>query len=187
MKLSPVRNSKKLALSISKGFTLIELLVVIGILGILAAALVATIDPFEQLNKATDAKNENVLTEFQTALLRYYSIRGTMPWSDAVDFCVGGAATTAISNMTNLGTALPGCVTSLVTQGELKQAFTTATAALNAISLAAGTNNDVTMCYMPISKAKQKDPNTKFSNSGVETTGCKSQSSTGTSCYWCTR
>ena len=33
----------------SKGFTLIELLVVIGILGVLAAALIATIDPFEQI------------------------------------------------------------------------------------------------------------------------------------------
>ena len=34
---------------IQKGFTLIELLVVIGILGILATSLIATIDPFEQL------------------------------------------------------------------------------------------------------------------------------------------
>ena len=43
-----------------KGFTLIELLVVIGILGILAAALVATIDPFEQLNKAQDSTVKNM-------------------------------------------------------------------------------------------------------------------------------
>ena len=31
------------------GFTLMELLIVIGVLGILAAGLLAAIDPFEQL------------------------------------------------------------------------------------------------------------------------------------------
>jgi len=34
------------------GFTLMELLIVIGVLGILAAGLLAAIDPFEQLKKA---------------------------------------------------------------------------------------------------------------------------------------
>jgi len=33
----------------NKGFTLMELLIVIGVLGILAAGLLAAIDPFEQL------------------------------------------------------------------------------------------------------------------------------------------
>ena len=37
-----------------KGFTLIELLIVIAILGILAIALLATLDPFEQLRKSRD-------------------------------------------------------------------------------------------------------------------------------------
>ena len=61
--LNPRKNllSNVLCLVSNKaGFTLIELLVVIGILGILAAALVATIDPFEQLKKADDAKIKNI-------------------------------------------------------------------------------------------------------------------------------
>jgi prepilin-type N-terminal cleavage/methylation domain-containing protein len=53
------------------GFTLIELLVVIGILGILAAALIATIDPFEQLKKANDSSVKNVAVEFVNSNIRY--------------------------------------------------------------------------------------------------------------------
>ncbi len=180
------RSIAKLFKSAQAGFTLIELLVVIGILGILAAALVATIDPFEQLNKANDASVENTLSEFQTALIRYYSIRNTMPWTDGDDFCIGGAVTDSFG-MLNLGTDIADCVTTLVTQGELKAAFTTATGALNLITIAADTSNDVTMCYSPKSKAKQKATNTQYNASGAITTGCKSQGAGGTSCYWCTR
>jgi prepilin-type N-terminal cleavage/methylation domain-containing protein len=64
----------------SKGFTLIELLVVIGILGVLAAALVATIDPFEQLKKATDANVKNTAVEFIDANIRYFTTHNAMPW-----------------------------------------------------------------------------------------------------------
>lgn len=191
MKLLAAQKKKfyNLFKSAQSGFTLIELLVVIGILGILAAALVATIDPFEQLNKASDASVENTLTEFQTALVRYYSIRNTMPWSDASDKCIGGVVATTIDPMVNLGLSIPNCVTTLVTQGELKPAFTTATAQLNQILIAASTSNDVTMCYRPASKAKQKNVNTKFDNTGnlAAANTCKSQTSTGSSCYWCTR
>ena len=174
MKLSPVRH-------IQKGFTLIELLVVIGILGILAAALVATIDPFEQLNKATDAKTENTLVEFQNALLRYYTIRGVLPWNESTNPCVGTppAGTDLMS--------LSDCVVALVTQGELKGSFTTATNTLSEIYVNEGGTNDVTSCYMPVSKSKQRDPNTQFSSDGQTATGCTSQGASGTSCYWCTR
>lgn len=191
MKLLSAQKQKfyKLFKSARSGFTLIELLVVIGILGILAAALVATIDPFEQLNKASDTSVENTLTEFQTALVRYYSIRNTMPWSDASDHCIGGAVVDSVTPMQNLGLTISNCVTTLVTQGELKPAFTTSTAQLNQILIAASTSNDVTMCYKPASKAKQKNLNTKFDATGNEAAPntCKSQTSTGISCYWCTR
>jgi len=43
------------SLTNGKGFTLIELLVVIGILGVLAAALLVTIDPLEQFARGRDA------------------------------------------------------------------------------------------------------------------------------------
>src|SRR6185503_6667683 len=64
----------------SKGFTLIELLVVIGILGILATALVATIDPFEQLKKADDANVKNTAVEFTDANIRFYTTHNALAW-----------------------------------------------------------------------------------------------------------
>ncbi|PJE63249.1 Tfp structural protein, partial [Candidatus Roizmanbacteria bacterium CG10_big_fil_rev_8_21_14_0_10_39_6] len=42
-----------------KGFTLIELLIVIALLGTLAVALLAAIDPFEQFKKGTDTARRN--------------------------------------------------------------------------------------------------------------------------------
>ncbi|MEK9178249.1 MAG: type II secretion system protein, partial [Patescibacteria group bacterium] len=74
---------KKFASASQKGFTLIELLVVIGILGVLVSALVATINPFEQIKKGDDATLKNVAAEMQTATLRYYTTHGGLPW-DAV-------------------------------------------------------------------------------------------------------
>ena len=64
----------------NKGFTLMELLIVIGVLGILAAGLLAAIDPFEQLKKARDTNNRNAATEFLQASQRYYATHGYLPW-----------------------------------------------------------------------------------------------------------
>lgn len=52
-----------------KGFTLIELLIVIGIIGILAAAVVIFLNPAEQLRKAGDAKRLTDTSSFRQALI----------------------------------------------------------------------------------------------------------------------
>jgi general secretion pathway protein G len=62
-----------------KGFTLIELLVVVGILGILAAALLMTLDPFSQVQKGNDAKRKSDLSQIQKALETYYQDNGKYP------------------------------------------------------------------------------------------------------------
>ncbi len=167
---------------LQKGFTLIELLVVIGILGILAAALVATIDPFEQLKKATDARVENTAVEFLNSNIRYYTTHNTFPWesTDASD-CY---ATDDDPAAQTLAGGLATCISNnLIGDGELKPSFTTSTAALSAIYISES-NNDVTVCYRPTSKAKQRDPNTTFSSTGGAGTSCGNSNST---CYWCTR
>lgn len=166
-----------------KGFTLIELLVVIGILGILAAALIATIDPFEQLRKAQDANVKNTAVEFVNANVRYFTTHNQMPWNDTtVVGCSGGTNPTAAV----LGdAAMAGCLNSLISDGELKTGFTTVTSLINSIIVSGGTNG-VTACFLPQSKSQQRDPNTKYLADGTVTTGCASQTAGGvTTCYWC--
>ncbi len=181
--------SKKTIAKSNKGFTLIELLVVIGILGILAAALIATIDPFEQLKKAQDANVQNVAVEFNDAMIRYYTSHNALPW--AVDSaCASAVGSTAgpSSNVT-LGnpSVISSCLTDLVTEGEIKAAFTTATNVLTSI-IFQGTANSVTACFHPQSKAILRDLNTKYDpNTLTITSGCVSQTSSGvTTCVWCT-
>lgn len=66
--------------TLSKGFTLMELLIVIGVLGILAAGLLAAIDPFEQLKKARDTNNRSAAIELLGSAQRYYATHGYLPW-----------------------------------------------------------------------------------------------------------
>jgi prepilin-type N-terminal cleavage/methylation domain-containing protein len=165
-----------------KGFTLIELLVVIGILGVLASALVATIDPFEQLKKAQDSNVKNTAVEFMNAAIRYYTTHNAFPWDS---FSLGGTdCMNGVSDLTasTLGT-MTSCLQALVNDGELKTGFTTATNSLSKI-LVNETSNNITTCFLPQSKSQQRDPNTKYASNGVVTTGCKSQGGSA-DCYWC--
>ncbi len=54
-----------------KGFTLIELLVVIGIMAVLAAGVVALIDPVDKTIQAYDAKIMNDVGQIATAMQSY--------------------------------------------------------------------------------------------------------------------
>ncbi len=63
----------------NKGFTLIELMVVIGIIGVLAAGLVATINPFTQFAKARDARRKSDLKTIVTLLEQYYNDNNSYP------------------------------------------------------------------------------------------------------------
>lgn len=62
-----------------KGFTLIELLLVVGILGILSAALLATLDPFSQFQKGNDSRRKSDLSQIQKAIETYYQDKGKYP------------------------------------------------------------------------------------------------------------
>lgn len=168
----------------NKGFTLIELLVVIGILGILAAALVATIDPFEQLKKATDANVKNTAVEYFSANIRYFTTHNALPW----DLTTNGGTdcNTGVVDPVGVPITTGTCLSTLISQGELKQAFTTATAIINKIYVSE-TNNNLIVCYLPASKSQQKEANTKYTSAGVLTTTCKSQPGGTNDCYWCTQ
>lgn len=172
------------------GFTLIELLVVIGILGILAAALIATIDPFEQLKKASDANIKNTTVEFTDASIRYFTTHNELPWANPVAPANCKASNPISQNLT--GTQMASCLgdantpNTLIGDGELKAGFTTVTSILQSIFIS-GTTNGVTACFQPQSKSQRADPNTKYDATGniITTNTCISQGGAATTCYWC--
>ncbi len=65
------------------GFTLVELLIVIALIAILSVAVLATINPIEQSNKARDAKFKNDAAEVLNAYERYYASQNNYPWNGA--------------------------------------------------------------------------------------------------------
>lgn len=179
-----------------RGFTLIELLVVIGILGILAAALVATIDPFEQLNKADDSNAKNTAVEFLNANIRYYTTHSSMPWhtvNNGPD-CLGAGNEVPASYYLSNSTMLTDCIQNqLIKEGELKAAFTTATQILGRVILNEN-NNNITMCFLPKSKSQRKDPNTRFLIDGSDASAAEISDSVTNhlndasfSIYWCAK
>jgi prepilin-type N-terminal cleavage/methylation domain-containing protein len=58
-------------MTVKKGFTLIELLVVIGIMAVLAAGVVALINPLEKTRQANDANVQSAVGQVASALQSY--------------------------------------------------------------------------------------------------------------------
>lgn len=193
-------NKLKKLFTTSSGFTLIELLVVIGILGVLAAALVATIDPFEQLKKADDAKIKNISVEFQTALVRYYTTHGSFPWNDqaSIDGNTNDTCTALITGIAGakLNTAgLLACLSnagggSLISEGELKASFISNLndlAKVYATWSAADPTNTI-VCFSPTSKSQKAAPDTKWTVEGAApAVTCPDVNAPADTCFWCTQ
>jgi len=55
-----------------RGFTLAELLVSIGVMAILSGLVLAVVNPFDQFQKANDARRKSDLAQVQRALEQYY-------------------------------------------------------------------------------------------------------------------
>jgi len=56
-----------------KGFTLIELLIVIAVLGVLAAAVLAALNPIEQINRGKDAGRISSVGQLGHAMQSYFT------------------------------------------------------------------------------------------------------------------
>lgn len=72
-------SKKKLNAVFSSGFTLIELLIVITIVGVLAAAIIISINPFKRQAQARDASRKSDINQIGNALKAYYAANGTYP------------------------------------------------------------------------------------------------------------
>ncbi len=78
-------------MKIKSGFTLVELLIVIALIAILSVAVLATINPIEQSNKARDSRVQNDAAEVLNAYERYYASNNKYPW---MEFETGSAPAT---------------------------------------------------------------------------------------------
>lgn len=163
-----------------KGFTLVELLIVIALLGALAIGLIGALDPFEQLKKGTDTGTRNTVSEIQSAVIRYYALKGSMPWCPS---------TGCVLNTTYVTSALLNTPASLsylsyiIDTGELKSNFTTIQSDQLKKIYVTGTDQQVIVCYQPGSKSFRSDANTKFNADGTVDTTCGTTDALA--CFWC--
>jgi len=169
----------------AKGFTLIELLIVIALLGVLAVGLLAALDPFEQLKKGTDTGTRSTVSEVQGAVIRYYAIKGWMPWCTGTSLC-SDMSTAAVNLSTSpMDTAL----SRISNAGELKTNFTElASSNLGKIYVHSSDNQSVSVCFQPQSKSFRCDPNTRYDKDGTvhsPATDCTNSCGSQTTCYWC--
>lgn len=193
---SPVTNHQSLS---SRGFTLIELLVVIGVLGIMAAALVATIDPVEQIRKAQDSNVKNASVEYLNAIVRYYATHQYYPWDPTLSTnatCKTVPSATLVAGVaiySNDNSAIDSCLTALIDEKELKSGFSSDVNNITKkIYVSQATpGGDISVCFLPTSQSQQVDAGTKYSDKAGAAVGedCKAKVgvSTGVDCYWCAK
>ena len=167
-----------------KGFTLIELLIVIALLGTLAVALLAAIDPFEQFKKGTDTARRNTAQEYYNALIRFYAQRSG--WPDNFAITPNGTGIVLTSTLQS--------ITGVIGAGELKDNFIDiASDQLSYIYVARAGTSKLMVCFQPESKSFQKaDKNTRYgsfsyadSSTGAVNTDTSTCSAGSGTCYWC--
>lgn len=196
-----------------KGFTLMELLIVIGVLGILAAGLLAAIDPFEQLKKARDTNNRSAAIEMLQSSQRYYANHGYLPWYKPG--ASSGTYDTANCPDTNWSTIRPAVATiaypraavkvslklaagdgvytcinnTLGTDGEIKATFFSGLA--TPLYIMSGSSTSVAVCFAPEGKSNLSDPQSKYvydiaaKTIDVPADGCTADQKSGGLCLQC--
>lgn len=155
----------------SAGFTMIELLVVIAVIGVLAVAVLSSINPIEQINKGRDTRTRSDAAQLINAIDRYYAIHEEYPWNVTSDTYTAPAA---LLNLPNAAISFIGAgstleteqgmsvtysdwtwVDVLVTTAEVKEGFTNRLKDDNKLFIGKsdGYNETMYACFMPTSKA----------------------------------
>ncbi len=151
-----------------RAFTLVELLIVIALIGVLAVAVLAAINPLEQLNRARDTGMESDASQLLAAIDRYYATQEKFPWQ-TVDVGSYPSPDTALAILSAQDPIIGvcgnvACTTDgvLLGQYELKsefrnRKFITTTADISRLWLGKdiGASSSVYACWVPTSKAKR--------------------------------
>lgn len=165
----------------SAGFTMIELLVVIAVIGVLATAVLSSLNPIEQINKGRDTRLRSNAAQLINAIDRFYSINEKYPWNVASynpvlandtlptvvfpDDSLCNTTATHPTGMCTIGGAnapatAPTWLTALSTTQEVKLAFVNqlnTRSSTNTLYLVkpAGPTGEVSVCFQPSSKQFQ--------------------------------
>lgn len=178
-------------LMLKKGFTLIELLIVIAVLGILAVAVLAAINPIEQINRSRDTGSRSDAEQLIGAIDRYYASKGYYPW-------VTNPTDDATLVWTQVGTAwsdgTEGVLAKLSAAGteEVKQSFTTriSDSGYNTLQVfnGGGPGDSTYICFLPKSGSFQTDSGDRCTNgtpSDYPAEACAAGCQAAKTCYSC--
>lgn len=163
-----------------KGFTLVELLIVIALIAILSVAVLATINPIEQANKARDAAMQNDAAEVLNAYERMYANSQEYPWMKFAGGLAVGDTVLVTSQQPGFGICYAALATSysgaaicntssttneygqLILSDELKPSFSgkapfqsTKTSDRMVTIKEGGAGGSIYVCYVPSAKSNQ--------------------------------
>ena len=145
-------------------------MIVITLLGVLAAAVLAAINPIEQANRARDAKYKSDASQLLAAVDRYFVSKDEFPWQTvtpatytSADVAIGFVG----AKDPNIGVCTGTCIEAagsgvLITNNELKtefqkRDFVTKTGWIDLLYFgkALGASESTYACYVPKSKAER--------------------------------
>ncbi len=154
------------------GFTMIELLVVIAVIGILAVALLSTLNPLEQIRKGRDTRTRADMSQLVGSIERYNASLGYFPWqaaegedvnagaADINFYAIGGSG--GPDTILGSGETMDEALDRLTETSEVKSSFidrvTSATYATTYLFYDdESTGGSVVACFTPESQSFQKE------------------------------
>ena len=185
------------------GFTLVELLIVIALLGVLAAAVLAAINPLEQANRSRDAKYKSDSSQLLAAIDRYFVSMDEFPWMTVDEDLTSDEELVFVSaESESIGVCGATCLLDgvLITNNELKTEFRNRDFAKSSptwdemiyVGKEEGASASVYTCYVPKSKSERAKATTTIAVGSSERTEvtaaectAKTYASLATSCVTC--